>query len=255
MTFNFSCCLTFLTGFFRKAAYPCALCHSSGSDGICASCRHHYLENPLPRCHRCGNTLPHPVAGENVLLCGECQKNLPSFDHTIVAFDYEPPFDQLVHLLKFQFRLALAPLMGKLIYQAFLKSGKTSTSHPDFLIAVPLGKNRLIERGFNQSHEIARTLAKSIKAPLLSDLVYRNRETEKQSTISFHERKKNIHNAFSIAEKHLLSIKGKHIGIVDDVMTTGHTLEEIACLLKKSGAQRVTNFIFARTLPKTSQEN
>lgn len=255
MTFNPSFCLAVLTGLFRKTAHPCILCHSPSSNGICDQCHRHYLHASLPRCYRCGNSLPYSDSERNAHLCGECLENLPSFDETVVAVTYEPPLDQLVHLLKFQFRLALAPAMGKLIYQAVAKSGRTSDLYPDFVIAVPLGKNRLIERGFNQSHEIARTLAKSMKIPLLSGLVYRNRETEKQSTVSFQERKKNVHHAFTIAETSRSFIKGKHIGIVDDVMTTGHTLEEMAHLLKKSGAKRITNFVFARTPPKLFQEN
>lgn len=255
MSFNLSHCFAVLTGLLGKTAHPCALCYSPGSNGICDRCRQRYFQDQSPRCHCCGNSLPHSAPDANFLLCGECLENTPSFDETIVAVNYEPPLDQLVHLLKFQYRLALAPLMGKLIYQATVKPGRPSGLRPDFIIAVPLGKTRLIERGFNQSHEIAKKLAKLMKIPLLSDLVYRNRETEKQSTVSFHERKKNVHNAFDLAETGRFSIKEKHIGIVDDVMTTGHTLEEIARLLKKSGAKRVTNFVFARTLPKTFQEN
>ena len=107
--------------------------------------------------------------------------------------------------------------------------------------------SRLIERGFNQSHEIAKTFAKWMNVPLRSDLIYRNRDTEKQSTISFKERKNNVQGAFSITRISHAILKGTHIGLVDDVMTTGHTLEEIAHLLKNAGTRRVTNFVFART--------
>ncbi len=165
------------------------------------------------------------------------------------------PVDQLVHRLKFQFQLAIAPLMGKLIYQSIQKENRPADFFPDCVIGVPLGKRRLIERGFNQSHEIARTLAKLLEIELRADLVERNRDTEKQSTVSFQDRKKNVHNAFTVNDKATDFLSGKHIGIVDDVMTTGHTLEEIARVLKKSGVKQVTNFVFARTLPKTSQEN
>ena len=86
-----------------------------------------------------------------------------------------------------------------------------------------------------------------MNVPLRSDLIYRNRDTEKQSTISFKERKNNVQGAFSITRISHAILKGTHIGLVDDVMTTGHTLEEIAHLLKNAGTRRVTNFVFART--------
>lgn len=145
--------------------------------------------------------------------------------------------------------------MGKLIDNAIVRQVQKEWQAPDILIAVPLGKARLIERGFNQSHEIAKTLARSMKLPLYADLIYRNRETAKQSTISFSERKQNVHNAFTVSHDALSFIRGKHIGVVDDVMTTGHTLEEIARILKKAGAGYITNFVFARTPFKLLQEN
>lgn len=172
-----------------------------------------------------------------------------------MATDYVPPFDFLIHQLKFAHQLALAPLMGKLIGKAVGPQATNEWQAPDILIAVPLGKARLIERGFNQSHEIAKELARSMKLPLYSGLLYRNRETAKQSTISFSERKQNVRNAFTASQDALSIIRGKHIGVVDDVMTTGHTLEEIARILKKAGARYITNFVFARTPSKLLQEN
>ncbi len=252
MNFNFLQCIPFLTGLIKNIPSPCALCHSDSSDGICDDCYHRYFSVQCPRCSKCANALPfHDPENEN-LLCGDCVKKFPSFDETIVAIDYEPPLDQLVHLLKFHANLSMAPIMGKLIVKAIGKNRRPVC--PDFLIAVPLGKRRLIERGFNQSLEIAKTLSRSLKANLVFDLVERNRETEKQSTISFKERKKNVRNAFGIVEANRHLIDNSHIGIIDDVMTTGDTLEEIAALLKKAGAARITNFVFARTPPKNLQE-
>lgn len=252
MNFNFLQCIPFLTGLIKNIPSPCALCHSDSNDGICDDCYHRYFSAQCPRCSRCANALPfHDPENEN-LLCGDCVKKLPSFDETIVAIDYEPPLDQLVHLLKFHANLTMAPIMGKLIVKAIGKNRRPVC--PDFLIAVPLGKRRLIERDFNQSLEIAKTLSRSLKADLVFDLVERIRETEKQSTISFKERKKNVRNAFGIVETNRHLIHNSHIGIIDDVMTTGETLEEIAALLKKAGAARITNFVFARTPPKNLQE-
>ncbi len=255
MMFNAIQPFSFFTGFIRKMAFPCVLCHAPSLQGICDHCFERYLSSPFPRCTCCGNSLPSGNGMARDALCGDCLKKRPSFDRTVVATDYAPPVDQLVHRLKFQFQLAIAPLMGKLIYQSIQKENRPADFFPDCVIGVPLGKRRLIERGFNQSHEIARTLAKLLEIELRADLVERNRDTEKQSTVSFQDRKKNVHNAFTVNDKATDFLSGKHIGIVDDVMTTGHTLEEIARVLKKSGVKQVTNFVFARTLPKTSQEN
>lgn len=252
MNFDFLQGIPLLASLIKHIPSPCALCHSNSNNGICDDCYNRYLTSQLPRCSTCGNTLPfHDIDNTN-LLCGDCVKKPPSFDETIIATDYEPPLDQLVHLLKFHANLAMAPVMGKLIVRAFQK--KAVVSLPDYLIAVPLGKRRLIERGFNQSLEIARTLSRSMKVDLVFDMIERNRETEKQSTMSLKERKKNIHKAFSVIDENRHLIEGSHIGIIDDVMTTGDTLEEIALELKKAGARRITNFVFARTPPKNLQE-
>lgn len=252
MNFNFLQRIPLLTGIIRHIPSPCALCHSNSRDGICEDCYHRYFSRECPRCSKCANALPYHDPDTGHLLCGECVKKPPSFDETIVATDYEPPLDQLVHLLKFHANLAMAPIMGKLINRA--PALKAMQCLPDFLIAVPLGKQRLIDRGFNQSLEIGRILSRSLKTDLVFDLVERIRETEKQSTVSFKERKKNVHNAFRIMDANRHLIENSHIGIVDDVMTTGHTLEEIAVLLKKGGARRITNFVFARTPSKNLQE-
>lgn len=252
MNFNFLQGIPFLSGLIKRIPSPCALCHSNSQDGICDDCYRRYFARQIPRCSTCANTLPfHEPDNEN-LLCGDCIKKRPSFDETIVATDYEPPLDQLVHLLKFHANLAMAPLLGKLIVKAM--ANRVPESFPEYLIAVPLGKQRLIDRGFNQSVEIAKTLSRSLKVELIFDLVERSRETEKQSTVSFNERKKNVHNAFGIVDANFHLIKNSHIGIIDDVMTTGDTLEEMAVLLKKAGARRITNFVFARTPPKNLQE-
>lgn len=138
MNFNFLQCIPFLTWAHQKPPSPCALCHSDSNDGICDDCYHRYFSAQCPRCSRCANALPfHDPENEN-LLCGDCVKKLPSFDETIVAIDYEPPLDQLVHLLKFHANLTMAPIMGKLIVKAIGKNRRPVC--PDFLIAVPLGK-------------------------------------------------------------------------------------------------------------------
>ena len=120
---------------------------------------------------------------------------------------------------------------------------------PELLCPVPLGPGRLRERGFNQALEIARPLAQALGMPVAPRLLVRLRETPPQSRLSPQGRHSNLQGAFSLHPDQLAAVRGRHVGVVDDVMTTGATLHEIAALLHRFGAARVTNLVFARTLP------
>ncbi|MTV38314.1 ComF family protein [Duganella radicis] len=178
-------------------------------------------------------------------LCGKCLADPPAFDRTLVAADYAIPVDQLVLQLKFGHRLALAPLCARLLRDAVL-------SHPDYtlpalLCPVPLGPRRLAERGYNQALEIARPLARSMGVALHAQLVMRLNETAAQSSVTPEQRRQNIAGAFVVPDAALVA--GRHIGVVDDVMTSGQTLNELAATLKRHGAACVSNLVFARTPP------
>jgi len=168
----------------------------------------------------------------------------PAFDATIAATDYAAPVDQLVLGLKFGSRLDLAPMIGRMLANAALHA--QSPAMPTLLTAVPLGPRRLTERGFNQALEIAKPLSRALGIKLDARLVSRLRDTRAQALLHPDERHKNIRNAFIVEDVDV--VRGLHIGVVDDVMTTGETLNELAATLKRFGATSVTNFVFARTL-------
>ncbi|GAB3540265.1 hypothetical protein GCM10027343_09040 [Noviherbaspirillum agri] len=170
----------------------------------------------------------------------------PAFDATVAATDYAAPVDQLVLGLKFGSRLALAPLFGRMLADAV--SQAQASAMPTLLTAVPLGPRRLAERGFNQALEIAKPLSRTLNIRLDARVVSRLRDTRAQALLHPDERHKNIRNAFLVEGSAIDHIRGQHIGVVDDVMTTGETLNELAATLKRFGAARVTNFVFARTL-------
>lgn len=179
--------------------------------------------------------------------CGACQSGKPAYDATIVAADYASPLDQLVLQLKFGGVLALAPWIAgalKLAVQA-----QPGFVLPNILCPVPLGPGRLRERGFNQALEIARPLARSLGLPLRHALAIRPLDTRAQSGVAPGERQANIRNAFIVAPDALQLVRGQHIGVVDDVMTSGQTLNELAATFKRFGAARVSNLVFARTPP------
>ncbi len=221
----------------------CALCAARCKAAVCAACRVQFLAPQATRCHRCANPLDALDAG---LPCAACQSHPPAYDATIVAADYGAPIDQLVLQLKFGGTLALAPWFGQALAEAAARAG---TVMPDLLCPVPLGPQRLVERGFNQALEIARPLARALGVELRRALAVRARETTAQSGVAPAERQKNIRNAFMLAPDAVASVRGKHIGVVDDVMTSGATLNELAGVFKRFGAARVSNFVFARTPP------
>jgi ComF family protein len=225
----------------------CALCGDlcgAGSAAVCLPCHARYVAPRRARCPRCAN----PAAGTDAHRhCGACLAERPAFDATLAAADYAAPLDQLVLQLKFGGALALAPWFAHMLRDTVLEH--PGFMLPDVLCPVPLGPGRLAERGFNQALEIARPLARSLGVPLRTRLAVRSLDTRAQSGVAPGERKQNIRNAFIVAPEALAQVAGRHIGIVDDVMTSGQTLNELAATFKRFGAARVTNFVFARTPP------
>jgi len=221
----------------------CALCGSSCDDVVCPPCRAQYAAPRTARCPRCANPLLPGATGGTV--CGGCSMVPPAYDATVAAVDYAAPLDQLVLQLKFGARLPLAPWFAGLLRDAILARGAAAL--PDLLCPVPLGPGRLVERGFNQALEIARPLAASLGVPLYPALAQRTLDTSAQSGVTPDERAHNVSGAFAVADPD--RVAGRHVGLVDDVMTSGSTLGELAATFKRFGAARVTNLVFARTPP------
>lgn len=180
------------------------------------------------------------------MTCGKCLKREPAFDATVVAADYAPPVDQMVLALKFGARLELAPLFARLLADAVLEQ-RGHVRMPDLLIPVPLGPRRLAERGFNQALEMARPLSRALGVALEPRLAVRVRETGEQARLHPDERRRNVRGAFTLGPRMAERIRGRHVGVVDDVITTGETLDTLASMLKRFGAAGVTNLVFART--------
>jgi ComF family protein len=188
-----------------------------------------------------GTNDAHPAT----LICGTCLRDPPAFDATVAAVDYAIPLDQLVLQLKFGARLALAPWFARQMRDAVL--ARPGLPLPDLLCPVPLGPDRLVERGFNQALEIARPLAAALGVACHPALALRTLDTLAQSGVAPDARARNVRGAFAVADPDL--VEGRHVGLVDDVMTSGHTLGELAAAFKRFGAARVTNLVFARTPP------
>jgi len=222
----------------------CALCGIGCPQVLCPPCRAQYLGQIRPRCRQCAN----PLADIEVAqLCGRCLRQRPAYDTTVTAFDYAAPVDQLLLQLKFGARLALAPLLAELLHVAIMQ--QQAWEAPQLLFPVPLGPARLAQRGFNQALEIARPLARLLDVPLQPRLALRVRETRAQSGVAPQERRANLAHAFAIAPEHGALLQGCHVGIVDDVMSSGHTVNALAATCKHEGAARVSILVVARTPP------
>lgn len=220
----------------------CALCFGDSPHALCDACSMHIFSRTALRCVICARRLQE--AHEK--WCGACLKSPPAYDATIVACDYAAPTDLLVKDLKFRARLPLAHTFAHMLTRSMRSQ---QTDQPDLIIPVPLSEARLAERGFNQAAEIARSLARITGIPLQLSLCARVRDTQPQAGLPLRERQVNMRGAFTVVLDTSLraQLRHRHVMLVDDVMTTGHTLNELAACLKRQGVARVTNAVFART--------
>ena len=190
----------------------CFLCRGAASTVLCAACDADLPRLGGPSCPRCA--LPSP-AGE---VCGRCLARAPAYDATVAALAYAFPADVLVQALKFRGELALAPLLGALLGARIERGARV-----DFVLPVPLAAARLRARGFNQALEIARHVAGAAGARLEPRLAERSRDTPAQMDLPHDARARNVRGAIRCER----SLEGIAVALVDDVMTTGATLDEI----------------------------
>ncbi|HID48879.1 MAG TPA: ComF family protein [Chromatiales bacterium] len=214
----------------------CILCGAATrlASGLCGACLADLPVN-FPACPRCAL----PLATHGNRECGQCQQRPPWYHSAFVPFRYSPPLPAFITGLKFNARLAHARLLGILLRDAVLASGPP---RPDCLLPVPLHPRRLRQRGFNQALEIARPVANAIAVPILSQGIRRQRDTRPQSDLDARRRHSNLRNAFRID-----TWPGyRHVAIVDDVITTGTTVNELARVLKEAGVTTVQIWALAR---------
>jgi ComF family protein len=214
--------------------HDCLLCGSaSGQTLLCGACVRalpHHTQAACPRC-----ALPTPD-GE---ICGRCLAAAPAYDRTVAAFDYRYPLAEMLHAFKYGGQFAA----GRFLAEALLARVQ-GERWPDVLFPMPLHPKRLQERGFNQAAEIARRLAIDTGLPISLDSLIKLRDTAPQASLPWKERQANVKGAFAC----IADVAGRRVVIVDDVMTTGTTLNEAAKALKKRGAAEVAVWVVARTL-------
>lgn len=184
----------------------------------------------------------------NATTCGRCLAHPPPFTTTIAAFAYAFPVDRLLQQLKYGGRLAFADWAAGELAAVVIRADASSAraERPDCIVALPLAIRRQRERGFNQAREIAVRVARSLDLPLL-DALRRVAHGAPQATLPWAQRSANVRGAFNANER--VSVEGRSIALVDDVMTTGATLIEAAGALRRAGATRVECWAVARTPP------
>ena len=170
--------------------------------------------------------------------CGRCLRHPPAFDATVSALEYRFPVDRLVQRFKFAGDLAIGHWLGECLENAVAEE-----EPPDFLVATPLTRSRLRERGFNQAMVLARIVGAARAIRVEIEGVEKVRDTQAQHGLSRKERHANLRAAFRVRH----AIPGAHVAIVDDVMTTGATAEAMARVLREAGARRVVAWVLART--------
>jgi ComF family protein len=227
-----------MIGKLARRALPahCLLCGAgSGAYSVCDGCRRALPWLPAERCPVCAVPSPGGAA------CGACLAEPPAFCGSCAALAYEFPVDALVQAYKYGAELPLGDALAQLLLDAV---GEAPL--PDALVPMPLHPARLRERGFNQSLELARHLERGLKIPILPRACRRLRDTPPQASLPWKERRDNIRSAFACDA----DLAGKRIAIVDDVMTTGHTLNELARALVRAGAGEVRCWVVARTVKR-----
>ncbi|MDH5424833.1 MAG: ComF family protein [Gammaproteobacteria bacterium] len=229
-----------------NAIYPrrCVLCMTScrQSDDspldLCKDC-----QNDLPlmesACFQCAIPLQNTLEAQR---CGQCLQKPPAFDHVISFYHYQQPLIWLIQQMKFHKRILLARLLSQLMVRRLQLH--QSLSIPDAIIPVPLHHKRRYQRGFNQAEELAKSIAKALHCPLDSHYLERHLNNPQQSGLNAKQRRKNVKGVFRISHK--TTKHYSHVAIIDDVMSTGSTLNEIARVLKKSGIKKVDVWVLAR---------
>ncbi|MGY4524553.1 phosphoribosyltransferase family protein [Pseudomonas sp. TE21394] len=217
----------------------CLLCDERAGQAypLCVAC-----EQALPwlddQCLRCA--LPMPMSG---LTCAQCSRRAPAFEQVIALWHFGFPVDTLVSRFKHKRQWPLGRLMAELLGHGLLHRFAEGVARPDLLLPVPLARRRQRERGFNQAGMLARWLSVQLGVRCDERLLTRTRETPAQQQLDARARQRNLRQAFALTGE----LKGQHVAIVDDVLTTGATAHTIAELLCTAGARRVDVYCLART--------
>jgi len=225
-----------LQGLAKRLPSRCAICHAWPSEPVCQNCVACFSPQ-VERCRSCALPVP-----QDVSQCGACLREPPALDACLAALPYAYPWSELIARLKFGANPAMAGTLVSILRSA--PGVEQALDRCDWLLPLPLSTQRLRERGFNQSLELARHLA-----PAKTDafLLQRLRHTPPQSTLPRAQRLRNLAQAFAVDPLRVAELAGKRVVLLDDVMTSGATLFAAAQALREAGAAHITGMVLART--------
>ncbi len=216
----------------RLLPASCLLCNEADHGlAICRSCLADLPWQAENCCQQCGLTSNSPI-------CGRCLNQPPAFAQTHAVFQYAYPMDALIPHYKYHHALHLSQTLGELLAQKFINQTI------DRLIPMPMHPYRIRERGFNQSLELAKVVSKITKIQVDAFGCQRLKHTPPQASLAHKDRIKNVKGVFACNT----DFTGQRIALIDDVMTTGASLNELAKVIKKAGAIEVSCYVLARTL-------
>ncbi|PWY50319.1 MULTISPECIES: ComF family protein [Pseudomonas] len=229
-----------------KNKQTCLLCDEPADtpQAICTAC-----ETELPwlgdHCQVCA--LPLPAAG---LTCGQCLKRPPAFAQVVAPWRYGFPVDSLISRFKHNGKWPFGRLLAELLAQSLQHRFSEDLAQPDALMPVPLARKRLRQRGYNQAAMLARWLGEILQIPCDETSLLRTQDTPSQQGLDARARQRNLRHAFALMPE--AAVHGRHLALVDDVLTTGATAHALARLLLTAGARRVDVYCLART-PKPGE--
>lgn len=210
------------------------------TDSLCAECWRSLIFLGAPQCACCGLPFAYDM-GANAL-CGACARERPNYDHARSALRYDDGSRGLVLAFKHGDRLHGVPAFAEWMRRA----GADVLDGADLLIPVPLHWTRLIRRRYNQSALLAQAIARKTHITYAPDWLVRRRRTRSQGEFGPLGRRRNVESAFRLNPRR--SVKSMHVVLIDDVLTTGATVEECARVLRRAGARRVDVLTLARSL-------
>jgi ComF family protein len=219
--------------------YPpfCVVCEKAVSQYLCPDCVEKIQLIDYPYCRVCG-------APSETARCVECREREFAFDSGRSAGVFEGVLREAIHALKYSFHRPVADPLGDLMAERCSRlylAGKA-----DLVVPVPIHRSRMLVRGFNQSEELARRMCARISLPVDPGVLYQARKTRHQVDLPQDQRESNVRGAFVVRDPP--RIQGKRVLLIDDVFTTGATLNEAASVLKKAGATSVHVYTLARSV-------
>ena len=217
----------------------CAVCHAWPSNAVCEDCVRLFGQ-PQTRCRTCAASLP-----ETTTRCGACLRQAPPLAAVLAAVDYDYPWAQMVREFKFHGDIAWARSFSRMMRSTPWVDPALEAA--DWIVPMPLSKQRLLERGFNQSAVLAEALQTGPQRKVRQDVLVRVRDTAAQSSLPRTERHANMAGAFAVHPDWFAALRGKKVVVVDDVMTTGASLHAAAHALAQAGVAQTVALVFART--------